>query len=243
MPDFVNASIDTAMVLAAGLGQRMRPITTTLPKPLIRIAGRSMLDHALNRITDAGISKAVVNVHYLADQIEGHLASRKTPTIHISNEREELFETGGGVKKALPLLGHKPFLLFNSDSLWIEGAQSNIRSLLTMWNAKSMDILLMLAASSSLGYDGKGDFFMEANHTLRRRGNQAAAPYVYAGIAILKPELFHDTPEGAFSLNLLFNRALEQQRLKGMVLEGEWLHVGTPEAIPLAEARFRNTSS
>jgi N-acetyl-alpha-D-muramate 1-phosphate uridylyltransferase len=232
-----------AMVLAAGLGQRMRPITNTLPKPLVRIAGRPMLDHALDRLFEAGIERAVVNVHYLADQIEEHLSQRKSPKIHLSDERGLLLETGGGVKKALPLLGDKPFLLFNSDSLWIEHHESNVKRLLNEWEPQKTDILMLLAdATSSLGYDGKGDFFKDKDGILRRRGEHPSAPYVYAGVSILKPELFGNTPDGAFSLNLVFQRAAEQGRLKGLVLEGTWLHVGTPEAIPLAEEKFRNTS-
>jgi N-acetyl-alpha-D-muramate 1-phosphate uridylyltransferase len=231
--------IQTAMVLAAGLGQRMRPITLTLPKPLVTVGGRTMLDHALDRLEAAGIETAVVNVHYLADLVETHVRPRMRPTIVISNERGQLLETGGGIKKALPLLGPDPFLVLNSDSLWIEGPRSNVARFIEAWRGDKMDILLLLAATAtSLGYDGRGDFAMDANGRLRRRGEREVCPFVYAGVAIVKPELFADTPDGAFSLNLLFDRAIAADRLYGLELEGQWLHVGTPESIPAAEERL-----
>ncbi len=232
--------LDTAMVLAAGLGQRMRPITLTLPKPLVRIGGRAMLDHALDRLAEAGIPRAVVNVHHLADQIEAHLKDRAAPAITISDERDALLETGGGCKRALPLLGGEPFLVLNSDSLWTEDGRSNVARLVEAWDPGAMDILLLVAeVAGSLGYDGAGDFEMDAAGRLTRRAPGGRAPFVYAGVAILKPDLFAGTPEGAWSLNLLFDRAVAAGRLHGLSLEGQWLHVGTPEAIPAAEARMR----
>jgi len=234
--------VRTAMILAAGLGKRMRPITDTLPKPLVEIGGRTMLDHALDRAAEAGIKTAIVNVHYLADLVEARLATRETPRIVVSDERGQLLETGGGVRKALPLLGPEPFLLMNSDSLWLEGPRSNVSALIDAWDPVRMDILLLLAASAtSIGYDGKGDFSMEADGRLTRREERRMTPFVYAGVAILKPELFADTPEGAFSLNLLFDRAIAKGRLYGLRLDGQWLHVGTPEAVH--EANFRIASS
>ncbi len=235
---------DTAMVLAAGLGKRMRPITDHLPKPLIRIAGRAMIDHAFDRVAEAGIRRVVVNVHYLAGQVEAHLAGRMMPFIAISDERGQLLETAGGIRKALPLIGDRPFLVFNSDSLWIDagaarGERSNMRRLLAAWEPERMDILLLLAdRAMSLGYEGRGDFALEPGGSLRRRQGEESVPFVYAGVAILKPELFIDLPEGPCSLNLLFDRAQARRRLKGVVLDGEWLHVGTPEAIAPAERRF-----
>jgi len=229
--------IRRAMVLAAGLGQRMRPITDTLPKPLVAIGGKPMLDHALDRLAEAGVADAVVNVHHLASQIETHLATRELPRITISDERGELLETGGGVKKALPLLGSEPFFHVNSDSLWSETERSNMSAMAQSWDASRMDMLLLLARrEGSVGFDGRGDFFRGEDGLLTRRGSAASAPYVYAGVAIMKPELFADTPEGPFSLNLLFDRAIAAGRLHGLVLEGQWLHVGTPEAIAPAEA-------
>lgn len=231
--------IDSAMVLAAGLGKRMRPVTDTLPKPLVQVGGRALIDHALDRVADAGIATAVVNVHYLADLIEAHLQSRGRPNVVISDERRELLETGGGVKRALPLLGEKPFVLLNSDSLWIDGTRSNLVRLIEAWQPDRMDILLLVAPiATSLGFEGRGDFFMDADRRLQRRGERDAAPFVYAGVAILKPQLFDDTPDGAFSLNRLFDRTIAVGRLHGLPLDGQWLHVGTPDAIAAAEERL-----
>jgi MurNAc alpha-1-phosphate uridylyltransferase len=227
------------MVLAAGLGKRMRPITDTVPKPLVRIGGRTMLDHALDRLDAAGVETAVVNVHYLAEQIEKHLGGRGRPRTVISDERDALLETGGGIAKALPLLGGEDFLVLNSDSLWIEGPQSNVVRMIACWNRETMDILLLLASTAtSLGYDGDGDFAMDPAGRLRRRREREVTPFVYAGVAIMKPELFADVPSGAFSLNRLFDRAIEAGRLHGLRLDGEWLHVGTPESVKAADARI-----
>ena len=231
--------IRRAMVLAAGLGKRMRPITDTLPKPLVAIGGKTMLDHALDRLSEAGVEDAVVNVHHLAEKIEAHLAARERPAITISDERAELLETGGGVKKALPLLGSAPFFHVNSDSLWSESGGSAMAALRQVWQPEAMDMLLLLAErETAIGFDGAGDFFRDERGRLTRRGMVSSAPYVYAGVAILKPDLFADTPDGAFSLNLLFDRAIARERLFGHVLDGQWLHVGTPEAIAPAEAAF-----
>jgi N-acetyl-alpha-D-muramate 1-phosphate uridylyltransferase len=231
--------IRRAMVLAAGLGQRMRPITDTLPKPLVRIGGKAMLDHALDRLAEAGVEQAVVNVHYLAGQIEKHVAGRESPRVTISDERSLLLETGGGVKKALPLLGGKPFFHVNSDSLWSENGFSNITAMAEAWNPAQMDMLLLLAErEGSVGFDGAGDFFRDEAGRLTRRGKAASAPFVYAGVAIIKPVLFADTPDGPFSLNLLFDRCIAASTLFGSVLQGQWLHVGTPDAIAPAEAAF-----
>ncbi|WP_439499713.1 nucleotidyltransferase family protein [Bosea sp. (in: a-proteobacteria)] len=231
--------IRRAMVLAAGLGQRMRPITDRLPKPLVEIGGKAMLDHALDRLAEAGVEQAVVNVHHLAGQIEAHVAGRTRPLVTISDERAQLLETGGGVKKALPLLGEAPFFHVNSDSLWSETGASNIAAMARAWSAPEMDMLLLLARrEDSIGFDGAGDFFRDEDGRLTRRGKATSAPLVYAGVAILKPDLFTNTPEGPFSLNLLFDRAIAAKRLFGLVLQGQWLHVGTPEAIAPAEAAF-----
>ena len=228
-----------AMVLAAGLGKRMRPITDTRPKPLVHVGGRALIDHALARLTQAGIRHAVVNVHHLGDQVVEHLADRTDLAITISDEREipEPLETGGGIKRALPLLG-PTFMVMNSDSLWTEGATSNLGRMLAGWRPGDMDILLLLAARESLGYDGAGDFSADGSGRLARRPRGGSAPYVYAGVAILKAASFADTPEGAFSLNVIFDRAIAADRLYGLVLDGEWLHVGTPEAIGAAEERL-----
>jgi MurNAc alpha-1-phosphate uridylyltransferase len=224
------------MVLAAGLGTRMRPLTDTLPKPLIRVAGRALIDHVLDRLADAGVATAVVNVHHMADQIEAHVKSRTRPRIAISDERDVLLDTGGGVVKALPLLGSEPFLHMNSDTLWIEGVTPNLPRLAAQFHA-DMDILLLLASTTaSIGYEGRGDFIMAPDGRLARRSEREVAPFVYAGAAMMRPALFADAPQGKFSLNRMFDRAMEGGRLYGLRLEGTWMHVGTPEAIRAAEA-------
>jgi MurNAc alpha-1-phosphate uridylyltransferase len=227
------------MVLAAGLGKRMRPITTTTPKPLVEVGGRALIDYALDRLMQAGIKRAVVNVHYLADLVEAHVSRRAAPAIVISDERERLLETGGGLKKALPLLGDAPFLTLNSDSLWIEGPRPNLPRLLEAWDPERMDILLLLAPiATSLGYEGTGDFAMDTQGRLRRRRDREVTPFVYAGVSVMKPELLADTPDGAFSANLLYDRALVDNRLYGLRLDGQWLHVGDPSALQAAEERL-----
>lgn len=235
-PSSASAPVTTAMVLAAGLGQRMRPITDRIPKPLVEVAGRSLIDFSLDRLAEAGIERAVVNVHYLADMVEAHLKTRARPHIVISDERDCLLETGGGLKKALPLLGDAPFLTLNSDSLWIEGPQANLGRFLAAWDPERMDIFMLLAPSAtSVGYEGYGDFAMDPSGRLRRRREREVAPFVFAGVAIVKPELLAGTPDGPFSANLLYNRAIEAGRLYGLRLDGVWLHVGDPPSIRAAE--------
>jgi MurNAc alpha-1-phosphate uridylyltransferase len=233
------SAITSAIVLAAGLGQRMRPITDTLPKPLVQVGGRAMIDYALDRLAEAGIERAVVNVHHLADKVEEHLRGRARPRILISDERDALLETGGGIRKALPLLGDGPFLALNSDSLWIEGPRPNLVRFVEAWDPERMDVLLLVASTAtSLGYDGHGDFTMDAQGRLSRRQERMLTPFVFAGVAIYRPELFRDVPEGSFSANRIFDRAIAAGRLHGLRLDGEWLHVGTPDAIPAADARI-----
>ncbi len=228
--------IDIAMVLAAGLGTRMRPLTANRPKPLVVLDGRTLLDRVLDKLHEAGISRAVVNVHYHADQIEQALAERRAPEIVFSNERDELLDTGGGVARALPLLGEHPFLIQNSDSVWIEGVESNLKRLIRAWDPARMDSLMLLAPThSSLGFDGLGDFSMSTNGLLRRRSERQTAPFVFTGVSIAHPRLFADAPTGAFSLNNLWDRAIASKRLYGIRLEGLWMHIGTPEALAAAE--------
>jgi len=227
----------TAMVLAAGLGERMRPLTDRLPKPLVRVSGKALLDHVLDRLAAAGIERAVVNVHYLANQIERHVAGRAKPQIAISDERAALLGTGGGVVKALDKLGAEPFIHVNSDTIWIDGARPNLERLAEAFEPATMDALLLLApVASSIGYAGRGDFSMTADGRLVRRGDNETAPFVYAGAALLRPALFADAPAGAFALTRLFDRAAAARRLYGLRLEGVWMHVGTPDAIAQAEA-------
>jgi MurNAc alpha-1-phosphate uridylyltransferase len=230
-------TLQRAMVLAAGLGTRMRPLTDTLPKPLVPVAGKALIDHVLDRLADAGVTTAVVNVHHKADAIEKHLKGRTRPKIVISDERGELLDTGGGVMKALPKLGPAPFFHMNSDTLWIEGVTPNLTRLAAQFDAARMDILLLLASTTaSIGYEGRGDFVMAPDGRLSRRAEREVVPFVYAGAAVLSPALFADAPKGAFSLNKLFDRAIEAGRLFGLRLEGTWMHVGTPAAIKAAEA-------
>jgi MurNAc alpha-1-phosphate uridylyltransferase len=228
--------ITTAMVLAAGLGKRMRPLTDAVPKPLVRLNGKALIDHVLDRLASGGITKAVVNVHYKADQIEAHLAGRTHPEIVISDERDALLDTGGGVVRALPLLGDEPFLIHNSDSVWIEGVGANIPRLIQAFDAKRMDSLMLVAlGAASLGYEGQGDFVMAPDGLLGRRGESRQAPFVFTGVSIAHPRLFDSAPEGAFSLNALWDRAIREGRLYGLRLEGAWMHVGTPQAVDEAE--------
>jgi MurNAc alpha-1-phosphate uridylyltransferase len=227
----------TAMVLAAGLGERMRPLTARIPKPLVPVAGKPLIDHVLDRLAAAGIERAVVNVHYLADLIERHLTGRTRPRIVISDEREKLLNTGGGVVKALGVIGSEPFIHVNSDTIWIDGVKPNLERLAEAFDPARMDALLLLApVSTSIGYAGRGDFTMATDGRLKRRPERDVAPFVYAGAAILRPELFKDAPAGAFPLTALFHRAEESGRLHGLRLEGVWMHVGTPQAIAEAEA-------
>jgi N-acetyl-alpha-D-muramate 1-phosphate uridylyltransferase len=227
----------TAMVLAAGLGTRMGPLTATRPKPLIEVAGKALIDHVLDKLAAAGVKTAVVNVHYLADQIERHLKKRKKPKITISDERGLLLDTGGGVVKALALLGDAPFFHVNSDTLWIDGETPNLTRLAQTFDAKAMDALLLLApAKGSIGYGGSGDFSLHADGRLVARVAGTQAPLVYAGAAVLSPALFDQAPEGAFSLTVLFERAAAKGRLRGLKIDGRWMHVGSPDAIGAAEA-------
>lgn len=226
-----------AMVLAAGLGTRMRSLTEARPKPLVSVGGRPLLDHVLDKLAGAGVETAILNVHYFADQIEQHVASRQTPRIVISDERQELLGTGGGVVKALPHLGDVPFYHVNSDTIWIDGVTPNLTRLARAFDARAMDVLLLLApTATSVGYTGRGDFSMSPDGRLQRRAEREVVPFVYAGVAILSPALFADAPAGAFPLTRLFHRAEEAGRLHGLRLEGVWMHVGTPEAVVAAEA-------
>lgn len=233
--------IYTAMILGAGLGTRMRPLTDTLPKPLVPFQNRPLIDYALDRLSEAGITKVVVNVHYLADKLEEHLKKRKHPEIHISNERQKLLDTGGGIIKALSLLGLKPFIIHNSDTTWIEKDEKWITALINAWDPTRMDALLILAnRSESIGYEGDGDFFIEPSGILRRREKNSMAPYVFTGVSIAHPRMFLDAPDGPFSLNLLWDRAMQKGRLHGIRVEGTWMHLGTPTALQKAEEKLKH---
>jgi N-acetyl-alpha-D-muramate 1-phosphate uridylyltransferase len=228
-------AINSAMVLAAGLGTRMRPITLTTPKPLIKVAGKALIDYILDAARVDGVVRAVVNVHYLADQMEAHLAKIVTPRITISDERTAILDSGGGVLKALPHLGRDPFYVFNADAFWTEGETPALARLRAAFDPAKMDILLLLAdANRATGWGRNGDFARDADGRLRRLQPGEASSHVYAGAGIWKPELFAGRPE-VFSLNVLFNEAIAAGRLYGLPLDRPWMHVGTPESIGEAE--------
>jgi MurNAc alpha-1-phosphate uridylyltransferase len=228
------------MVLAAGLGTRMRPITDRIPKPLVEVAGRTLLDHVLDHLAGDRVELAVVNVHHLAHLVEAHLTARDAPPVRISDERAQLMDSGGGVRRALPWLGGAPFYVMNADSFWVDDGPPNLARMRRAWDAARMDILLLTAPlADSVGYHGAGDYRMDAEGRLTRRGAAETAPFVYAGAAIMRPSLFAGTPEEPFSLNRLFDAAERESRLFGLPLEGLWLHVGTPDAIAGAEAAIR----
>ena len=226
----------TAMVLAAGLGKRMRPITDTIPKPLVKVAGKTLLDRGLDTLAAAGVEKAVVNVHYFPEQIVAHVATRRSPEVVISDESGGLLDSAGGIVKALPDLGREPFFIINADTFWIESAEPNLKRLALAWDATRMDILLMLAdLETATGHSGGTDFLVGPDGALRRAG-QDPSGLIYAGAAILNPAIFSGAPEGPLSLNRYFDEAIAKGRLFGMKMRGSWITVGTPDAIPLAEA-------
>lgn len=237
----MGATLESVMVLAAGLGTRLRPLTDKLPKPLVPVAGKPLIDHILDRLAAANFSHAVLNVHHLADLLEAHVAARASPRITISDERTHLLDSGGGVLKALPLLGTKPFLIHNCDSIWTEGAVSNLARLAECWDETTMDCLLLLApAASSLGYRGRGDFALEASGRLRRRTAEESVPFAFAGVSVAHPRLFEGAPQGPFSLNRPWDAAIARGRAFGIVLDGSWMHVGDPAAVTAAEGWINN---
>jgi len=232
----------TAMIMAAGLGKRMRPLTATKPKPLIEVAGKALLDHVLDRLRGAGVKKVVVNVHYLADAVEAHLASRKHGLeVVISDERKLLMETGGGLVQAADLIDSDPFLAINSDNLWIDGPADTLRLLASHWDDKKMDALLLLVPlARAQNHRGIGDFHMDRQGRLRRRDKSRVAPFVFTGIQILSKRLLRDAPAGPFSTNVLWNRAIAEGRCFGAVHQGLWFDVGTPRSIKLTEATLED---
>ena len=229
----------TAMVLAAGLGTRMRPLTNDRPKALVEVAGRALIDHVLDRLADAGVERAVVNVHWFADRLEQHLRARgRSPEIIISDERAELLETGGGLKKARPLLGDDPIFVANIDSVWTDRRDA-LADLVSLWNSNPMDAALLLARrEGSIGFEGDGDFSMGFDGHLLFRGDRPATPYAYMGVHICRPDYVADGPEGPFSLSGFWRRSAAAGRLFGCVLDGDWMHVGDPQARDEAEARL-----
>jgi MurNAc alpha-1-phosphate uridylyltransferase len=232
----------TAMIMAAGLGKRMRPLTATRPKPLIEVGGKALLDHVLDRLRVAGVTKVVVNVHYLADALEAHLTSRAHGLeVVISDERKLLMETGGGLLKAAPLIDSDPFLALNSDNLWIDGPADTIKLLASQWDDQKMDALLLLVPQArALGHKGMGDFHMDRAGRIRRRERSHVAPFVFTGIQMVSKRLLRDAPDGPFSTNLLWDRAIDEGRAFGAVHQGLWFDVGTPQSIPMTEAALEN---
>ena len=232
----------TAMIMAAGLGKRMRPLTATKPKPLIEVGGKPLLDHVLEKLHAAGVQRIVVNVHYLADAVEAHLASRPHGLdVAISNERGLLLETGGGLVQAAPLIDADPFLAVNSDNLWVDGPADTLKLLASHWEDAKMDALLLLVPlARAENHKGMGDFHMDRQGRLRRRDRSHVAPFVYSGIQMVSKRLLREAPEGAFSTNILWDRAIEEGRCFGAVHQGLWFDVGTPKAIPMTEAALVN---
>lgn len=235
----MNATMPkAAMVLAAGLGKRMRPLTDTLPKPLVPVAGRTLIDRVLDRMDEAGIERVVVNLHHFRSTLEAHLRQRARPRLDLKPEAE-LLETGGGVKNALDTLGPDAFFVANADVLWLDGKRSALERLGAAWDNATMDALLLLQrTTTALGYEGGGDYFCDPLGRLRRRRGSEISPYIFAGIQILHPRLFAEAPAGAFSLNRLYDKAQEEGRLWGLVHDGRWFHVGTPEGLAETEAEL-----
>ncbi len=233
--------IKRAMIMGAGQGTRMAPLTDDKPKPLVRFMGKPLVDHALARLRTAGVEEVVVNVHAHADLLEAHLKRVSTPNIIVSDERDELLDTGGGVKKARPLLGDDPIITFNSDSVWIEGRRPTLTRMMEAWDPEHMDALLMIAsATNTIGEVRRGDFTMEPDGRLVRREEQTVAPFMFAGVQIVNPTLFDEGPEGPFSTNLIWDKAIERGRLFGLRMEATWMHVGTPDDLADAERFLRD---
>jgi MurNAc alpha-1-phosphate uridylyltransferase len=234
--------ITRAMVMAAGKGTRMQPLTDTMPKPMVPFMGRPLIDHVLDRLEEAGIEEVIVNSHHFADMLEAHVARRTSPRIVLSDERAELLDTGGGAKKALPLLGDDPIITFNSDSVWDEAEGENLRKLIAAFDPARMDALLMIAdVKHTIGFTGRGDFNMDADGRLTRRGKDESVVNMFAGVQVIKPQLFADGPSGAFSTNLIWDRLIEKGRLFGHRMLGTWMHVGTPEDLKSAETFMRES--
>ena len=231
---------DTAMVMAAGLGKRMRPLTATMPKPMVRVAGKPLIDHTLDRLADAGVARAVVNVHYLADALEAHVTGRASPKVTISDERDALLETGGGMIKAQGLLPD-PFFCLNSDNIWLDGPRNAFADLSMLWDAERMDALVLVVPHKrAANFAGPGDFHLDAAGKVSPRQPGRIAPFIYTGIQLVSHRLLRDAPEGKFSTNILWNRAIEEGRLFGLPFTGDWFEVGTPQAIrPTEEALSR----
>ncbi len=233
----MSKPITRAMILAAGLGTRMRPLTDDRPKPLVQVAGRALIDHAIDRLVTAGIKMIVVNVHYHAEMLKNHLAKRKDVEIRISDETDAILGTGGGIARALPHFEGEPFFVHNSDTIWAEGYGHAIDRIKARWNPDEMDVLLLMASLvTAMGYEGRGDFMMASDGRLSRVPEGRLSPFAYPGVYIVHPRLFDGAPKGTFPMMPLWEKAIAQGRLYGIRLDGVWMHVGTPEAVKEAEA-------
>ena len=237
------SNVTAAMIMGAGLGLRMRPLTDDRPKPLVTVGGKTLIDHSIDRLVAAGVKLVVVNVHYKAEMLRSHLSRRRDVEIVFSDESDQLLDTGGGVVKAMPHFGNTSFFVINSDSIWVENAPA-LPAMLARWDENRMDGLLLLAdMPTAIGYDAQGDFILRPDrHVVRARGNTGAA-YAYPGVQIVHPRMFADAPQGAFSTNIMWDRAVASARLFGTVLDGTWIHVGTPEARDEAEAALAALSA
>jgi len=230
-----------AMVMAAGLGTRMRPLTDDRPKPLVQVMGKALIDHAIDRLVAAGVEMIVVNAHYKSEMLTAHLKRRKDVEIRISEESDELLGTGGGILKALPNFAGEPFFVHNSDSVWVEGLGHALERMIERWDPDNMDALLLMASMvTSLGFEGRGDFNMAADGKLTRVAPLRVSPFAYPGVQIVHPRIFDQAPHGGFSMNVLWDRAIEKGRLYGLRLDGVWIHVGTPEAVREANDFLRD---
>jgi MurNAc alpha-1-phosphate uridylyltransferase len=231
---------DVAMLLSAGMGKRMRPLTATRPKPLVRVAGKALIDYGLDKLVEAGVARAVVNVHYLSDQLIAHCQGRQAPAIAISDETGGLLETGGGMVHALPLLAADPFFCLNTDAVWLDGPRNAFAALSDAWDPARMDALLLLVShAQAYNYTGMGDFHLDPMGQISRRKPARVAPFIFTGIQIVSHRLLRDAPQGAFSTGVLWDRAIDEGRLYGLSHTGLWFEVGSPAMIAPTEAALR----
>jgi MurNAc alpha-1-phosphate uridylyltransferase len=234
------SKVTAAMIMGAGLGTRMRPLTDDRPKPLVLVGGKTLIDHSIDRLVAAGVTRIVVNLHYKAQMLRAHLAQRRDAEIIFSDETDKLLDTGGGVVKAMPHFDNTPFFVINSDSIWVEGKSPVLPAMLAAWDPRRMDGLLLLAdMKTAMGYEGSGDFALTTGGHVARARNHPAPHYAYPGVQIVHPRLFQGAPPGAFSTNLMWDRAIAAGTLFGTLMDGVWIHVGTPEARDEAEAYLR----
>jgi MurNAc alpha-1-phosphate uridylyltransferase len=238
----MSTNITRAMIMAAGYGTRMRPLTNNIPKPLVKVRGRALIDHVIDRLVAAGVNEIVVNIHYMGDQIASHIGKRKDATFIISDETDNLLDSGGGIYKALPQFGNEPFFHANADTVWVEGVSSALKKLMARWNPETMDALMLLAPTvTTVCYDGRGDFMMDSDGRLSRVPEGYVSPFVWMSMEIVHPRLFADAPGGKFSINPLWDKAIAKGRLFGQRLDGVWMHIDRPEAVTQSEDYLAHT--